>query len=330
MRSTTTPFLLAALLTTICPPCMAGLTAAAQAAHAAASTDPACTSPRMGDFYWEIGDATRMLAGGSQGSGSVDASSTFPIASASKLVFGAYVLQKKGIAAVRSDASLHDGLRFVSGHTDFRQMRCFGQRTVGACYSAGFQGDARPNPATIGYFYYQGGHDQKLAAVDMGLADMDAAKLMRELRGTLHLDESFTMATRALLLAGGMRANADAYARFLRSVMRRELVIGSHLGEDAVCAQPSVCPAEAESSPIQGLSEPWSYSYNHWVESQQGQGSVDAYSSAGAFGFYPWISGDGKFYGVLSRHDRRHARAGVDSVMCGRAIRKAWLGGLAQ
>ena len=300
-------------------------TRAAQAADRAASSDPACSRSRLGDFYWEIGDATRVLASGAQGS-EVNAQTTFAIASASKFIFGAYVLQKKGAEAVRRDPSLHDGLRFTSGYTDFRQLRCLGQRTVGTCYSAGFRGEARANSRTAGHFFYQGGHDQKLAAVDMNMADMDAQAFMRELSATLHLDPALTMAERAVMPAGGMQGNAAAYASFLRSMLRGDLVIGAHLGEDAVCAQPSACPAQAESSPLEGLSEPWSYSYNHWVESEKA-GTVDAYSSAGAFGFYPWISADRRFYGVLSRHSRR-PRTAVDSVMCGRAIRKAFIGAL--
>lgn len=235
----------ALLAVTLCPGAIAAeeFARAAKAADRAAASDPACSRSRLGDFYWEIGDATRVLASGAQG-GDVNAQTVFPIASASKFIFGAYVLQKKGGEAVRSDASLHDGLRFTSGYTDFRQLRCFGQRTVGGCFSAGFRGNARANPKSAGHFYYQGGHDQKLAAVDMGMADMDAQAFMREVAATLHLDPALKMAERAVMPAGGMQGNAAAYASFLRGVLRGDLVIGAHLGEDAVCAQPSACPAE--------------------------------------------------------------------------------------
>jgi hypothetical protein len=80
-------------------------------------------------------------------------------------------------------------------------------------------------------------------------------------------------------------------------------------------------------SPIIALGEPWGYSYNHWVESQNGNGTVDAYSSPGKFGFYPWISNDKRFYGILSRHDTSLG-AYVASVQCGRQIRKAFLAAL--
>jgi hypothetical protein len=299
-----------------------------QAAHAAAISNPACTASRMGDFYWEIGDANGVIASGSQGRGRVTANSEFAIASASKWVFGAYVLEKKGISAVKADASLLDGLRFTSGYTDFHQFRCIGQRTVGACMKAGFKGQANPspNPDTQGRFVYQGGHDQKIAAIDMDLAGLDADALMQEMRGVLHLDDGLGMARLDVQLAGGMKGSAAGYAPFLQRMLRRELVMGSHLGEDAVCAQPATCPREALASPVQPLGEPWSYSYNHWVETPA-PGRVEAYSSPGLFGFYPWISADQRFYGIVSRHDRR-PQAYVDSVECGRAIRRAFVGAL--
>ncbi|RQP22416.1 hypothetical protein [Piscinibacter terrae] len=301
---------------------------ASQAAHAAATANPACLASRMGDFYWEIGDASGVIASGSTGRGHVTANSEFAIASASKWVFGAYVLEKKGISAVKADASLLNGLRFTSGYTDFHQFRCIGQRTVGACMKAGFKGDAdpSPNPDTQGRFVYQGGHDQKIAAIDMGLGALDAPALMQEMRSVLHLDERLDMAKLDVQLAGGMKGSAASYAPFLQRMLRRELVIGSHLGEDAVCAQPATCPREAISSPVEPLGEPWSYSYNHWVETPT-PGRVEAYSSPGLFGFYPWISADQRFYGIVSRHDRK-PKAYVESVECGRAIRRAFVGAL--
>lgn len=307
-------------------PTPAALSQAAQAAARAATESPQCPPQEMGDFYWEIGDGTRVLASGSTGRGKVGADSVMDIASASKWVFGAYVLQKKGIAAVRADAALHDGLRFTSGYTDFHPLRCIGKRSVGRCWEAGRSGDDKPDPRTVGRFYYQAGHDQKLAAEDLGLASLSGAELTKQYRETLHLQGEISMATLDPLPAGGMRASASAYAAFLRSMMRHELVIGSHLGEDAVCAQPKACPGQALSSPAEPMGEPWGYSYNHWVEQRQA-GHADAYSSPGLYGFYPWISGDQRFYGVVARESRR-PRAYIESAQCGRAIRAAFLSAL--
>jgi hypothetical protein len=222
---------------------------------------------------------------------------------------------------------LKDGLRFVSGNTDFRQLRCLGRRTVGACWEAGNGGELpHPDPRTVGRFDYQSGHDQKLAAVDLQMGSMSAQALTQAYRQALHLDASFSMAGLDPLIAGGMYGTATGYADFLRRLMRGELELGRHLGEDAVCAQPKLCPQDAVESPVAFLGEPWRYSYNHWVESRR-EGTVDAFSSPGRYGFYPWISADKRFYGVLSRHDRG-LRAYVQSAQCGRAIREAFLGAL--
>jgi hypothetical protein len=73
--------------------------------------------------------------------------------------------------------------------------------------------------------------------------------------------------------------------------------------------------------------EAWHYSVGHWLEDDPTVGD-GAYSSAGAFGFYPWISADKSLYGVISRKDV--PGSGVDSIRCGRLIRKAWVTGAAQ
>ena len=53
-----------------------------------------------------------------------------------------------------------------------------------------------------------------------------------------------------------------------------------------------------------------------------------AFSSAGSFGFYPWIDAGKTYYGIVARSVS--AGSGVDSVMCGRLIRKAWETAVAQ
>jgi hypothetical protein len=56
-----------------------------------------------------------------------------------------------------------------------------------------------------------------------------------------------------------------------------------------------------------------------------------AFSSPGAFGFYPWVTADRQTYGLLAREERSGFitgdpgdRPGVMSVACGRLIRAAW------
>ena len=55
-----------------------------------------------------------------------------------------------------------------------------------------------------------------------------------------------------------------------------------------------------------------------------------AFSSPGAYGFYPWVDAERSFYGVLAREVPATGGIGYGSAVCGRAIRKAWLTGVAQ
>ncbi len=53
-------------------------------------------------------------------------------------------------------------------------------------------------------------------------------------------------------------------------------------------------------------------------------------SSAGAFGFYPWIDAGKTWYGIVARMDTAGGGSGFDSALCGQLIRKAWITGVAQ
>lgn len=55
-----------------------------------------------------------------------------------------------------------------------------------------------------------------------------------------------------------------------------------------------------------------------------------AFSSGGAFGFYPWVDATRTSYGVLARQAPFTGHNGYDSAVCGRAIRKAWVTRTAQ
>ena len=96
------------------------------------------------------------------------------------------------------------------------------------------------------------------------------------------------------------------------------------LGTHRVCANPDAAGCDAIASPISGT-EDWGYSLGHWVEDDPVVGD-GAYSSPGAFGFYPWISGDKSLYGILAREDA-DSTAGFKSALCGRLIRQAWVTG---
>jgi CubicO group peptidase (beta-lactamase class C family) len=159
-----------------------------------------------------------------------------------------------------------------------------------------------------------------------GLALAVQQALAPALGGDWHLDYS-----QAMPAGGGVMSAAD-YARFLRGLLDGRLQLGTLLGRHAVCTNPQSCPNEAVKTPIPG-NESWHYSLGHWVEDdpQVGDG---AFSSPGAFGFYPWISADRRLYGLVAREQRSGVLSGdpgdkpaVASVACGREIRAAWTDG---
>ncbi len=301
------------------PPPGTGLTDA-QRAQAATSTAESsangCSAARP--FYWEIGDVNAAKASGSvntPGGTVYSASTVMPIASATKWLYASYVAELRGSALTAADIKF---LNFRSGYTSFGF--CLPGQTVAACVALGNNGDY--TAANDGQFFYDGGHMQKHASLN-GLGGLDSATLATELRARLGNDVALTF--NQPQLAGGASSTAADYARVLRKLMAGQLRMGALLGTQAVCTNPLTC-AQALSTPIPA-SESWHYALGHWVEDDPVLGD-GAFSSPGAFGFYPWIDASKTYYGVLARQTA--SGGGVDSVSCGRLIRKAWVSGAVQ
>jgi hypothetical protein len=291
----------------------------ATAATAVADNAPQCKA--IQPFYWEIGDAKARLTGGTAGGDAPDAQTVMPIASASKWLFGAYVTQlRKG----QLSAADVQALSMRSGYVGLQYGACIrllpkrqASETVAECLHS--RGNDAYTAADVGHFFYNGGHFQKYAAVDLGLGDLNNARLHDEIARQIGGDIAFSYASPQL--AAGIDTSAAAYAQFLRKLLRKELSLGGLLGTDAVCANPKTCPS-AVSTPLPPQ-ESWHYSLAHWVEDDPAIGD-GAYSSPGAFGFYPWIDASKTYYGVIARHELG-AKAYYKSVQCGREIRRAWL-----
>lgn len=284
-----------------------------QAATAAATGSSACTA--LPAFYWEIGDANGALASGKVGLG-FDADTAMNIASASKLVFGAYVVER-----FESDLGSADfqAMTMRSGYTSLSYASCVSSTTVDDCLATGSNGIH--TPSEDGLFHYDGGHFQHYAST-LGLgADDDAA--LATAMGAM-LGPELGIAYSSPQLAAGMHVAPSTYALFLRKILSGSLAIRDHLGENAVCTLPSVCP-QASYSPSP---EAWHYSWGHWVEDDATAGNDGAFSSPGAFGFYPWIDAGKTYYGILARV-ALSAGAATESTLCGQAIREAFLTGRA-
>ena len=301
------------------------------AAVRVATTDPSCT--RLTPFYWEIGDKNGRLASGTGGAkGTAPSAGTqMPIGSASKWVFATYVVEKqKGVLS----ASDLKALTLQSGYTNFDA--CSASATVGSCLAepgaaGGFNGQYVA--ANDGRFFYNGGHLQVLAA-QKGLAADRAVALSTHLRAVIGPDAAMNYVFAQV--PGGIATTPAVYAQFLRNLMNgRYRSMGPLLGSHAVCTHAgSDCPSAAYSPINQSMpgasndlsDERWHYSLGHWVEDDPGLGD-GAYSSPGAFGFYPWIDKARGTYGVLARHDTTPSHAAYRSLQCGRLIRKAWMAG---
>lgn len=289
--------------------------AAAKATAESASNECAPIRP----FYWEIGNRDSKSVAGSVNSttSTVKVTSTLPltIASASKWIYGSYVVQQRNGVLSDSDISL---LSMRGGYTLFGG--CTPTQTVDSCLA--YQTNGVLEPANVGKFDYGGGHMQKHASL-MGLGALNKKGLVTAIQASLGSDVKIAYSQPQL--AGGILASSDAYAQFLRKILGGQLRMGAMLGTTPACTNKATCPSgQAVYAPIPP-NESWHYSIGHWVEDDPKVGD-GAFSSPGAFGFYPWIDAGRTTYGIVARSVPGGAFA---SVKCGRLIRKAWLSGSA-
>jgi hypothetical protein len=223
-------------------------------------------------------------------------------------------------------------LTMNSGYTNFDEVSCIrllqsaqDAETANDCFQSGGASGGKNSDYqndNINHFFYNGGHFQNLA-VNLGLGSYNNANLRAAVQAQLGSDFDFIYGTPQL--AGGVNTSAANYAIFLRKIINNQLAIHDLLGAHAVCTQLSSCPSSLYAPAP--ASESWSYSLGHWVESDPVLGD-GAFSSAGAFGFYPWIDKTKTYYGVLAR--KSDPGSGFESANCGRLIRKAWVVGSVQ
>ncbi|HEY5102253.1 MAG TPA: hypothetical protein VII70_05690, partial [Steroidobacteraceae bacterium] len=307
----------------------------AAAARATAQNNPLCGAP-ITPFYWEIGDKNGALVSGSHGSdsdGPVLATTKLSVASASKLIYATYVTQLRGAAANLTAQDI-DFLHFTSGYSNMGTNTTSGAcpntlnpDTVNQCLtqtnSEGVSFSAQ-DPTTIGKFDYDGGHMENHARLLKSLGNLVYTSLGSTVGALLASDINYTQP----LLAGGISATANDYALVLRHILDGSLYMRDALGTSAVCTRHS-STCNAVFSPIP---EAWHYSLGHWVEDDPNTQGDGAFSSPGAFGFYPWIDSTKKYYGVISRSNSTGSgeQEGYESMQCGRLIRHAWMTGVEQ
>ena len=299
-----------------------------QAATDTADHNASCTL--IQPFYWEIGDRSVTLTGATAGGTAPNSATPMLVASASKWLFGAYLLQLRNGQLSTEDIQ---ALTMRSGYTNLSYSACIfplnraqqDAETVDDCFHAANSSgtNADFDPTAVGKFFYDGGHFQKYADVNLGLGAKNNATLTASIAAQIGQDFSFSYDSPQL--AAGVTTTAADYAFFLRKILSGQLLMHDYLGSNAVCTNPATC-ADALYSPV--APESWEYSLGHWVEDDPNVGD-GSFSSPGAFGFYPWIDASKTYYGILARYSILPT-ASLYSVACGRKIRKAWLSGIAQ
>jgi hypothetical protein len=310
------------------------------AATATAQNNALCTA--IQPFYWEVGNANKALASGSStqvGGTPVTAETNWTIASASKWIYGIYVVQNRGGATNLTPADIKF-LTFTSGYTymvtDTQSATCTapasGADSINYCLTLPGTTDGTLNsshdPATDGVFDYNSGHEENHAGqFQPEINNLDTSALGSAIVNGLNVS-GVTLRYDQPLLAGGIYASANDYSPILRAILGGQLGMLDALGTHAVCAWVgSGC--NAASSP--SVTVHWHYSIAHWVEDDPVSGD-GAFSSPGAFGFYPWIEANKRFYGVISRYQASNGEIqdGLASSQCGHEIRAAWETGVQQ
>jgi hypothetical protein len=302
------------------------VTQSVQVVQKTVATDALCTG--LGNFYWEVGNSTNVLGSGSIGT-AYTSSTSLEIHSASKWVFGAYVIQANNNSLSAQEIL---AMHLMSGYSGL-SASCSGMANVDTCLKLPNSTNGSSPPANYVYkaanlnkFYYDGAPDQMLADMTvanggLGLALATPSQLTSLIAAALG-NPGFKYG--APELAAGMVSTPSQYGLFLRNILAHKLLIYNDLGVDPICTLPGTACPTAVSSPIPVA---WHYSYNHWIEDDPtGDG---AFSSLGIQGFYPWISADKTLYGIVARQDTVDKGAGYKTAECGRKIRTAWITGVA-
>lgn len=322
-------------------------------------------------FYWEIGDENGIIkdsASGLTAAGSVTPtggvqytrSSNLSIASASKWIYGAYVLETKATPSAGSytiDSSYVPFLHFTSGYENMNDDTCDGIGvTVQDCLTAannlniaGAPDNGSQTVGDSGKFYYNSGHlevfegggDSSIAGVMNGanLASGDLANKVQSALAAHNVNMNISYFSPSP--AGGIYTTPGDYAAFLKGLIRsndplimRHFLKPTNQDTYAVCTQPvfNSCPT-AVFAPLPPTVA-WHYSITHWIEDDPTTGD-GAYSSPGKLGFYPWVDSTFTYYGIVAREDHNAPPLPQNAPFflsdnCGEAIRTAFLTGVKQ
>lgn len=133
----------------------------------------------------------------------------------------------------------------------------------------------------------------------------------------------------AVAVAGGFRGSAAQYRVFLQNLLNNQYGMSARLNADAVPAWPGG-PGVAYTPWVTGQAY---YGLGHWLEREAVSGvwKVTGHSSAGMFGFYPWVDAGKSQYMILAR--ARLITSGGEGELsrrCAQIIRKSYELGVPQ
>jgi len=111
------------------------------------------------------------------------------------------------------------------------------------------------------------------------------------------------MGTSNPLIAGGLRATMNEYARVLQLEFNRGTYQGNRLIADALFTTQGTEPypnAEIGNSPFEDSGLDFHYGLAAWLECPPPATNCAVLSSPGAFGFTPWVDRDGGYYAMIA------------------------------
>jgi serine-type D-Ala-D-Ala carboxypeptidase/endopeptidase len=105
------------------------------------------------------------------------------------------------------------------------------------------------------------------------------------------------------LIAGGLRASMNEYARVLQLEFNRGVYQGNRLISDALFTPQGSEPfpnAVIGNSPFANSGLDFRYGLSAWLECTPPAVNCGVLSSPGAFGFTPWVDRDGRYYAIIA------------------------------
>lgn len=254
-------------------------------------------------------------------------STRYESASTSKWVAAAVILElvDRGVLGLNDDpakylpfwkatgVTLAQLLSFTSGFG--KEAPCFNlpSANFAECVQKAYAANVDIAPAPGSEFYYSSTHLQVagLMAVQAAGADGFADLFATWQKSTgLFASGAFDLPSVSNpRLAGGMHWTGEEYLGFLRALYHGQ-ILDTETRRQMLANQRGA--AKVENSPtIEALNQDWAYGFGNWLECSTAIGP-DTYdcgsghrnSSAGAYGAYPFIDWDRRYFGVLARQGK--------------------------